>query len=88
MCIRDSIMALWVVILIVVIQQIEATLLSPQIMSHSVGMHPLLVMFSVLFFGSMFGIAGMIIGVPLMGVLKILFSYLKEVRRGIRSESS
>ncbi|WP_409227917.1 AI-2E family transporter [Gudongella sp. SC589] len=85
---EKPIMALWVVILIVVIQQIEAAFLSPQIMSHSVGMHPLLVMFSVLFFGSMFGIAGMIIGVPLMGVLKILFGYLKEVRQGIRSENT
>jgi predicted PurR-regulated permease PerM len=85
---EKPIMALWVVILIIVIQQIETAFLSPQIMSHSVGMHPLLVMFSVLFFGSMFGIAGMIIGVPLMGVLKILFGYLKEVRQGIRSENT
>jgi predicted PurR-regulated permease PerM len=44
-------------------------------------------MFSVLFFGSMFGIPGMIIGVPLMGVLKILFGYIKEVRQNIRSEN-
>ena len=73
-------MALWVVILILVIQQIESAFLSPQIMSHSVGLHPLLVMFSVLFFGSMFGILGMIIGVPLMGVLKILLGYVKELR--------
>ena len=85
---EKPIMALWVVILIIVIQQIEATFLSPQIMSHSVGLHPLLVMFSVLFFGSMFGIPGMIIGVPLMGVLKILFGYLREVRQKVRSEDA
>lgn len=81
-------MALWVVILIVVIQQVESAFLSPQIMSHSVGLHPLLVMFSVLFFGSMLGILGMIIGVPLMGVLKIAFRYLKEFRSGIEPEPS
>ncbi len=79
-------MALWVIILIVVIQQIEAAFLSPQIMSHSVGLHPLLVMFSVLFFGSMFGIIGMIIGVPLMGILKILLGYLKELRNRVKTE--
>ncbi|MGM0397261.1 MAG: AI-2E family transporter [Bacillota bacterium] len=83
---EKPLMALWVVILIIVIQQIEATFLSPQIMSHSVGLHPLLVMFSVLFFGSMFGILGMIIGVPLMGILKILLGYLKELRAKIRTE--
>ncbi|WP_422487314.1 AI-2E family transporter [Gudongella sp. DL1XJH-153] len=79
-------MALWVIILIVVIQQIEAAFLSPQIMSHSVGLHPLLVMFSVLFFGSMFGILGMIIGVPLMGILKVLLGYLKEFRNIVKTE--
>lgn len=81
------IMVLWVTILIVVIQQVESAFLSPQIMSHSVGLHPLLVMFSVLFFGNMMGILGMIIGVPLMGILKIAFRYLRDFRREITSKT-
>ena len=83
---ESPIMALWVTMLIVVIQQVESAFLSPQIMSHSVGLHPLLVIFSVLFFGNMLGILGMIIGVPLMGLLKIALRYLKEFRSEIDSK--
>ncbi|QSX09169.1 AI-2E family transporter [Alkalibacter rhizosphaerae] len=84
---NEPIMALWVLILIVVIQQIEGSFLSPQIMSHSVGLHPLAVMFSVLLFGSAFGVAGMILGVPIAGTIKVLFSYALEYRQKIREEN-
>lgn len=82
---EKPILALWVVILIVAVQQIEANLLSPQIMSHSVGLHPLLVIFSVLFFGHLFGVAGMIFGVPLTGSILIISRYVLEARRHFRS---
>ena len=61
--------ALWVVILIVIIQQVESNLITPRVLSERVGLHPLVVMFSVLFFGSVMGIPGMILGVPIMAVL-------------------
>lgn len=61
--------ALWVVILIVVIQQVESNLITPRVLSERVGLHPLVVMFSVMFFGSVMGIPGMILGVPIMAVL-------------------
>lgn len=78
---EKPLMALWVVILIVAVQQVEASFISPQIMSHSVGLHPLLVMFSVLLFGSVLGIPGMIIGVPLMATLKVFWSHIKKYRQ-------
>lgn len=83
---EKPLMALWVVILILVIQQIEASLISPQIMSHSVGLHPLTVMFSVLFFGSMMGIPGMIIGVPLSGVLKAIGIKVMKLRTSLTED--
>lgn len=61
--------ALWVVILILVIQQAESNLITPRVLSERVGLHPLVVMFSVMFFGSVMGIPGMILGVPIMAVL-------------------
>jgi predicted PurR-regulated permease PerM len=78
---EKPLMALWVVVLIVAVQQVEASFISPQIMSHSVGLHPLLVMFSVLLFGSVLGIPGMIIGVPLMATLKVFWSHIKKYRQ-------
>lgn len=61
--------ALWVVVLILIIQQIESNLITPRILSERVGLHPLVVIFSVMFFGSVMGIPGMILGVPIMAVL-------------------
>lgn len=78
---EKPILALWVVVLILVIQQIEASVISPQIMSHSVGLHPVAVMFSVLLFGNMFGVVGMILGVPTMAVIYVLSGYVMEYRR-------
>lgn len=64
--------ALWVIILVVIIQQLESNLITPRILSERVGLHPLVVMFSVMFFGSILGIPGMILGVPIMTVLLAL----------------
>lgn len=84
----SPIMALWVTIWIIVVQQIESSFISPQVLSHSVGLHPLTVIFSVLFFGNMFGIIGMIIGVPLMGTIKVLVQYIWEFRKEYRAQES
>lgn len=81
---HHPIMAVWVTLWIVIVQQIESSFISPQVMSHSVGLHPLTVIFSVLFFGNMFGILGMIIGVPLMGTIKVLIKYVLEFREHYR----
>ncbi len=73
-------LALWAIGLLVVVQQIEAAFITPNVMSESVGIHPLLIIFSVLFFGSLFGIVGMILGVPMMAVLLLIIGYIKEYR--------
>ena len=84
----SPIMALWVTIWIIIVQQIESSFISPQVLSHSVGLHPLTVIFSVLFFGNMFGIIGMIIGVPLMGTIKVLVQYIWAFRKEYRAQES
>ncbi len=70
--------ALWVMLMILVIQQLESNLITPRVISQSVGMHPLMVMFSVLFFGATMGIPGMILGVPIMSVLLAVFQYIRR----------
>lgn len=82
---KSPITALWVVIWIIVVQQIESVLISPQIMSHSVGLHPLTVVFSVMLFGNIFGIWGMIIGVPLAGAIKVVVPYILDLRKQFKT---
>lgn len=69
--------AIWILVLSLVIGQIDANLVQPRILSNSTGISPLLVLLSVLIFGGFFGVPGMIIGVPLCAVLKmVVLDYL------------
>ncbi len=70
--------ALWVLLLILLVQQTESGLITPRVISHRVGLHPLAVMFSVMFFGAVMGIPGMVLGVPLMAVLIALVKYWRK----------
>ncbi|MFZ7133872.1 MAG: AI-2E family transporter [Eubacteriales bacterium] len=80
------VLVIWVLVVIVVIQQIESNFLSPQIMSQSVGLHPMVVMFSILLFGNMFGVIGMIVGVPIAGTVKVLIKHGMEFRKRLQSD--
>ncbi len=73
--------ALWVILMILLIQQAESNLITPRVISESVGIHPLLVMFSVMFFGSLMGITGMIVGVPVTASLLALARRFRKTGR-------
>ncbi|HHX18641.1 MAG TPA: AI-2E family transporter [Clostridium sp.] len=82
----NPIRALWVAIMIVIVQQLEAIFISPQVMSRSVGLHPLVVMFSVLLFGKAFGIIGMIIGVPLTATGIVIVKHILKLRKSFKEK--
>lgn len=63
---------IWVIITFVVIQQIESAIISPKIISDKVGVHPVVVILSLLIAGKFFGIFGLLIAVPAAGVIKVL----------------
>ncbi|QTA80690.1 Transmembrane protein, TqsA-like [Desulfonema limicola] len=60
-----------VLVLFSIIQAIEGFILQPRIVGKGAGLHPLAVMFALLF-GSQFGIGGMIIAVPLASIIRVL----------------
>ncbi|HBT18522.1 MAG TPA: AI-2E family transporter [Clostridiaceae bacterium] len=64
--------ALWVIAAFIIIQQIESNVISPKIVGHSVGLHPALIIFVLLIGGALWGLVGLLIAVPLAGVLKVL----------------
>lgn len=67
---------LWVILAFVVIQQVESSLVSPKIVGNRVGLHPTLIIFSLLLGGALGGLVGLIIAVPLAAVLKVLVQAL------------
>lgn len=61
---------LFIVIYLFIIQQIESFVLEPKLIGERFGLSPLLTIFSVSVFGSLFGMVGMILGVPIMSLIK------------------
>ncbi len=63
---------IWMLIVVIVLQQIDANIINPRIVGKSLKISPLLVLFAVTFGGAYFGILGMFLAVPVIAVIKIL----------------
>ncbi len=68
--------AVGVVIAFIVITQLEAHLLGPRIVSSTVKVSPLTVIFALLIGAKLFGFIGLIIAVPLAGVMRVLLEHI------------
>lgn len=60
---------LYFIIFILALQQFDGNILGPKILGDSTGLSSFWVIFSITLFGGFFGVFGMIVGVPLMGVI-------------------
>ena len=69
-------MALKALIVIVIVQQIESNLITPQVLGHSLGLHPLIVIFSLLLGGEIAGFWGLVIAVPVAAMIKVTLEHL------------
>lgn len=65
----DPIQALYFIILILVIQQFDGNILGPKILGESTGLSGFWVIFSITIFGGLFGVLGMVAGVPVFAVI-------------------
>lgn len=64
--------ALKFLIFIIILQQFDGNLLGPKILGGTIGLPTLWTMFAIIVGGSLFGIVGMIVGVPIFSVLYTL----------------
>ncbi len=64
-----------VLVALLLIQQIENTLLAPKILGDRVGLNPLAIFLSILVGGILGGVIGMLLAVPLAGVMRVLWCY-------------
>jgi predicted PurR-regulated permease PerM len=68
--------ALWAALVLLVVQQLDNHLISPNVMSRTVQLHPVVVMLALLVGASFAGLFGMLVIVPLVAVAKIVFLFL------------
>lgn len=64
--------AVWVVVVVTIVQQFESNILSPRIMSEKLNIHPLTIIVLILGVGNFAGIIGMILAVPTYAVTKTI----------------
>ncbi len=72
---------LYIIIAFSIVQLIDNILLQPLVLSKSVNLHPLIIVFAVLIGGQFFGVLGMLLAVPAAGIIKVTSS---ELYQGIR----
>lgn len=68
-------MVVKLVIVWLVIQFIEGNLIEPNVMGQRLNIHPVTIIFILLIMGELLGLVGMIVGVPLFAIIKVLFTF-------------
>lgn len=76
---------LYFLIFVIVLQQLDGNVIGPKILGNATGVSSFWVLFSILFFGGLWGIVGMVIGVPLFAVIYDIIR--KLVYRGLKKHS-
>ena len=71
--IDDPAKALWAGIWILVVQQFDGNVLAPNVLGKIVELNPFWVLFSVIVGGSLFGVLGMFVVIPMFAVIKVFF---------------
>ncbi|MBE6687240.1 MAG: AI-2E family transporter [Ruminococcaceae bacterium] len=71
--IADPMKAIWFLLIILVIQQIDGNIIGPKVLGYSTDLSALGVMLAIIIMSGFFGVLGMVIGVPIFSVLNILF---------------
>jgi predicted PurR-regulated permease PerM len=69
---------IWVQVIVFTIGRVADTLLVPKIMSESVGVSPIVVMFAVFAGGELFGLPGLLLGIPAAALAKVAWQFFRS----------
>ena len=87
----DPLQAVIFCVLILIIQQLDGNVIGPKILGSSIGISALWILFSIVVGGDLFGIVGMVVGVPVFATLYGLaqeFVHYALDKRGIDSDGN
>lgn len=77
--IQNPVLAVYVIIGVTVVQQIEGNVLSPMVMGRKLDVHPLTIICLLLVAGNLAGIAGMILAIPFYAVCKVIVTRVYQL---------
>jgi len=72
--------AFWILLILILIQQVMGNFVEPRLMGEGLGLSPLFVLFALFFWGWLWGIAGMILAVPIVAIIKIICNNIPELK--------
>lgn len=72
---------IWVIVVVVVVQQIDGNIIYPNIIGKTLKIHPLTIIVLLLAAGHIAGIAGMILCIPFYAVFKTVVEYMFDIYR-------
>ncbi|SFK56335.1 Predicted PurR-regulated permease PerM [Halobacillus dabanensis] len=75
---QDPMLAVWVVIITIIAQQLEGNFVSPNVMGKALSIHPLTIITLILAAGSLAGFLGLLFAIPTYAVLKAIISHFYE----------
>jgi len=81
----NPIVGLWGVLVLLAVQQIDSAVISPKIVGDSMGLHPIFVIMAVIIGGNFAGILGMLLSVPIAGIIKLFITKL-IIKRQAKAE--
>ncbi len=83
----SPIQSVWFVVFVIVLQQLEGNLIYPKVVGKSIGLPGLWVLVGVTLGGSLWGILGMLIMVPLMSVIYSLVRLYIAIKKLMKDDS-
>ena len=86
MLVDDPVKAIWFVVLFIVLQQIEGNLIYPHVVGNSVGLPSIWVLAAVTIGGSLMGIFGMLVFIPLLSTVYMLLRENVNRREGLKAK--
>lgn len=76
--IDSPVKALWTIIGVFILQQIEGNILSPKITGDSTNMHPIIIIILLLIGEKMGGFLGMVLAVPIGVIIKVIYDDIND----------
>ena len=88
---NNPVKGIYMLIFVIILQQIDGNIIGPAILGNSTGLSSFWVVFAITLGGGLFGIPGMIIGVPVVAVLSYIGSLIANwaiTKRGLPTDST
>jgi predicted PurR-regulated permease PerM len=76
--VQDPLMAVWVALLFLALQQLEGHVVAPNVFARSLRLNPLLVILALLLGGEIYGFVGALVALPIAAILRETVVYLKD----------